>query len=523
MLAAAAAAVSFAAQYQLVFDAKGIRWASVLEAGIPDVGSMVFAALGIALALKGKLALRARSGNLACVGLSLTMNLIAAAAGWRGVAIWVMPSAVYAFASDTLIGVIRAHVLASQGRDDSEKTALGALGTVLLWVLRLALAAPSTLKGFRRWVVESSPVAPGVAPAAITAANESAAKAIEAAHVTAGQQIAEAAQARDEAVSRAQDAERRAAEAQRAAATVQAELQRAGQDFAQLASALQRAEDERSRLAGTAQELQTALAGQRAEAAASARAAEAARGEAQRIREDAARQVVQMREDFIRERAEYRDSLAGMREATQALDADRRQARQERDRPADRAGGASAARRAVKSRAKDTAGPRAVGRGPSPRRPGSWPWSPSGTATRRHRPGKVGGICSGPGARGRSQRRRRPVGSAAARPRCPGRCVMTHLIAWRSCSSAAGGTAAGCKWRIAPARAGCRFLCRWGRGVPRVAAWSVAAHPARTGWLALAFAWWAFVPVRRLARQPGASQHPSPAAAAPGPRARDRL
>ena len=65
VLAAAAAAVSFAAQYQLVFAAKGIAWASVLEAGIPDAGSMVFACLGIALALKGKRALRARGGNLA--------------------------------------------------------------------------------------------------------------------------------------------------------------------------------------------------------------------------------------------------------------------------------------------------------------------------------------------------------------------------------------------------------------------------------------------------------------------------
>ena len=47
VLAAAAAAVSFAAQYQLLFAAKGIRWASVLEAGsIPDVGATVFAALG---------------------------------------------------------------------------------------------------------------------------------------------------------------------------------------------------------------------------------------------------------------------------------------------------------------------------------------------------------------------------------------------------------------------------------------------------------------------------------------------
>jgi hypothetical protein len=171
VLAAAAAAVSFAAQYHLVFAAKGIAWASALEAGIPDAGSMVFACLGIALALKGKRALRARGGNLACVGLSLTMNLIAAAAGWRGVAIWVMPSAVYAFASDTLIGVIRAHVLASQNRADDEKTALAVLGGLLLWALRLFLAPKSTLTGFRTWVIEAAPVAPGrTAPAAAAAA-----------------------------------------------------------------------------------------------------------------------------------------------------------------------------------------------------------------------------------------------------------------------------------------------------------------------------------------------------------------
>jgi hypothetical protein len=166
VLAAAAAAVSFAAQYHLVFAAKGIAWASALEAGIPDAGSMVFACLGIALALKGKRALRARGGNLACVGLSLTMNLIAAAAGWRGVAIWVMPSAVYAFASDTLIGVIRAHVLASRGRADDEKTALAALGGLILWALRLFLAPKSTLTGFRTWVIEAAPVAPGRVAAA---------------------------------------------------------------------------------------------------------------------------------------------------------------------------------------------------------------------------------------------------------------------------------------------------------------------------------------------------------------------
>ena len=167
VLAAAAAAVSFAAQYKLVFAAKGVPWAAALEAGIPDVGSMVFACQGIALALKGKRAIRARALNVACVGLSLAMNALAAKSGWRDMAVWVMPSAVYALASDTLIGVIRASVLAGQGRTDDGRTMLDVFGGLLLWVLRLTLAPPSTLAGFRRWVVDSCPVAPGLTAAVI--------------------------------------------------------------------------------------------------------------------------------------------------------------------------------------------------------------------------------------------------------------------------------------------------------------------------------------------------------------------
>jgi len=167
VLAAAAAAVSYAAQYVLVYAAKGIAWAAALEAGIPDAGSMVFACLGIALALKGKRAIRARALNVACVGLSLAMNALAAQSGWRDMAVWVMPSAVYALASDTLIGVIRAYVLARQGRADDERTVLDVFGGLLLWALRLTLAPPSTLRGFRTWVVESCPVAPGRTAAAV--------------------------------------------------------------------------------------------------------------------------------------------------------------------------------------------------------------------------------------------------------------------------------------------------------------------------------------------------------------------
>ena len=166
VLAAAAAAVSWDAQYVMVRSVKHNPVIAALEAGVPDVGALVFAALGIALALQGRRALRARTLNLGCVGTSLAMNALASAPGWRDLAIWVMPSAIYALASDTLIGVIRAWVIgrlrhAGQVLADDEATPMAVLGGLLLWLLRLALAPPSTISGFRDWVLEECPVAPG--------------------------------------------------------------------------------------------------------------------------------------------------------------------------------------------------------------------------------------------------------------------------------------------------------------------------------------------------------------------------
>ena len=60
----------------------------------------MFACLGIALALHGRRAIRARALNLAAVGTSVFMNAIAAAPGWRNLAIWAMPPIAYALASD---------------------------------------------------------------------------------------------------------------------------------------------------------------------------------------------------------------------------------------------------------------------------------------------------------------------------------------------------------------------------------------------------------------------------------------
>jgi hypothetical protein len=166
VLAAAAAAVSFSAQYRLVYAARRLALVAGLEAAIPDAAALVFACLGVALALHGRHAVRARVLNVASAGASVFMNVIAAAPGWRDLAVWAMPPAAYALASDTLIGVVRAWVIARQQELDSslaaeQVTLLAMAGGLVLWLLRLGIAPASTLAGFRSWVLEECPVAPG--------------------------------------------------------------------------------------------------------------------------------------------------------------------------------------------------------------------------------------------------------------------------------------------------------------------------------------------------------------------------
>ena len=166
VLAAAAAAVSFTAQYRMVDATRHLRVIAALEAAIPDAAALVFACLGIALALHGRRALRARALNLASVAASVFMNAIAAAPGWRNLAIWAMPPVAYALASDTLIGVVRAWALARHQHLEvalaaDAATPLAVLGGLILWLLRLTFAPASTVSGFRAWVLEECPVAPG--------------------------------------------------------------------------------------------------------------------------------------------------------------------------------------------------------------------------------------------------------------------------------------------------------------------------------------------------------------------------
>ena len=166
VLAAAAAAASFTAQYRMAETARHLPAVAALEAAIPDAAALVFACLGVALALHGRRALRARTLNLASVGASVFMNAIAAEPGWRNLAIWALPPVAYALASDTLIGVVRAQALARHHHPGTTlaadaATPLAILGGLLRWLLRLAVAPASTLSGFRAWVLDECPVAPG--------------------------------------------------------------------------------------------------------------------------------------------------------------------------------------------------------------------------------------------------------------------------------------------------------------------------------------------------------------------------
>ena len=166
VLAAAAAAVSFTAQYRMVDATRHLPAIAALEAAIPDAAALVFACLGIALALHGRRALRARALNLASVarqrvherdrrraGLAEPGHLGHAPHRLR-------PGQRHLDRRRPRLGLARhQHLTAALAGEAA--TPLAVLGGLILWLLRLALAPASTLAGFRAWVLEECPVAPG--------------------------------------------------------------------------------------------------------------------------------------------------------------------------------------------------------------------------------------------------------------------------------------------------------------------------------------------------------------------------
>jgi hypothetical protein len=85
--------------------------------------------------------------------------------------VWVLPSALYALASDRLIAVVRRWALANQPATQLTKdgSAWRGIGGLALWLLRLLFDAPGTVSGFRHWVLVAAPVAPGIRGASTSA------------------------------------------------------------------------------------------------------------------------------------------------------------------------------------------------------------------------------------------------------------------------------------------------------------------------------------------------------------------
>jgi hypothetical protein len=164
LLAAAQGYVSFRAQYAFVDHAKRAHIPSVLEALGLDTGAVIFALLALSLARRGRRGTVERVLNIACALGSLAMNLLAAnLTSPRSITVWVLPSALYALASDRLIAVVRRWVQATgpAAQIAHEGSAWRAVGGLALWMLRLIFDVRGTVTGFRHWVLAVAPVAPG--------------------------------------------------------------------------------------------------------------------------------------------------------------------------------------------------------------------------------------------------------------------------------------------------------------------------------------------------------------------------
>jgi hypothetical protein len=154
-LAAAEGIVSWHGQYSFLIAIKHQELSAALEALGPDCGAVIFALLGVALALLGRRAITERILVCACSGLSIVMNLGAANLGSpRAIGAYVMPPVLFAVTSDRLIATIR---LAAIGKDDS-RSAWQTLARIPLWILRLAFAPVTTVAGARRALLAATPL-----------------------------------------------------------------------------------------------------------------------------------------------------------------------------------------------------------------------------------------------------------------------------------------------------------------------------------------------------------------------------
>jgi hypothetical protein len=172
--------VSFTGQFKYIFAARKQDAASMIEAGMLDVGMIIFTVLALGMARAGKPARTERTLILACAFGSAAMNYAAAdTASPRSVVAYVAAPVFLAVVVDRVVAVIRRHVLG-----DTETSPWSPLGRFLaglaraaglagLYLLRLVLDPPSTAKGLRQVVLNAAPLPdPPVTLLSVTAPDE---------------------------------------------------------------------------------------------------------------------------------------------------------------------------------------------------------------------------------------------------------------------------------------------------------------------------------------------------------------
>ncbi len=172
LLAAGLFVVSLAAQYRYVFAVKHQPVPSAIEAIGLDAGMTIFSLLALGLAMAGQPARIERALIVVCAVASAGQNYAAAdVTSPRSVAAYVMPPLFLALVVDRVVAVVRRHVLGDAERSvwaafgRGAATAVKGLGLVLLYLLRLVLAPPSTSAGLRQVVLNAAPLPEAARPA----------------------------------------------------------------------------------------------------------------------------------------------------------------------------------------------------------------------------------------------------------------------------------------------------------------------------------------------------------------------
>jgi hypothetical protein len=177
VLAAGQGYVSWFAQFHFVLAAKHAVVPSAIEGTGLDAAAVIFAFLAIVLARLGRRAIVPRILNVSCAAGSLLMNVLAGdLTSPRSLAIFALPSVLYATASDQLIAVIRRHALPPKDDAEEQRSAWAMawravvrvaclIALVIAWILRLPLyvirmtVAPSdTFGGLKQLVIVLTPL-----------------------------------------------------------------------------------------------------------------------------------------------------------------------------------------------------------------------------------------------------------------------------------------------------------------------------------------------------------------------------